>query len=155
MLSFKRIAYRVFNICGGLTKKLIKDAGKNMVIYKVLEELSDEMKSFGIASKKDGFIDIISTLISELKKYDISDETLEIMLNEVEDESLKSKISDIKSILESFNYKLHKSYIDGEDQLTLALEHLKNCDLYKDAEIWIDEFNTFTPQQMDIIVEPY
>lgn len=153
VLSFKRIAYRVFNICGGLTKKVIKDAGKNMVIYKVLEELSDEMKSFGVAAKKDGFIDIISTLISELKKYDISDETLEIMLNEVEDESLKSKISDIGDILKSFNYKLHKSYIDGEDQLTLALEHLKSCDLYKDAEIWIDEFNTFTPQQMNIIVE--
>lgn len=153
VLSFKRIAHRIFNTCGGLTKKIIKDAGKNMVIYKVLEELSDNMKYFGIASKKDGFIDVISTLISELKKYDISDENLEVMLDEVEDEALKDKLNDIRGILENFNYKLHKNYIDGEDQLSIALEHLKSCDLYKDAEIWIDEFNTFTPQQMSIIVE--
>ncbi|MGL5616937.1 MAG: helicase-exonuclease AddAB subunit AddB [Sarcina sp.] len=153
VLSFKRIAHRIFNNCGGLTKRVIKDAGKNMLIYKVLEELSDKMKAFGVASKKDGFIDIISTLISELKKYEVTNESLDIMIDEVEDLVLKEKLKDIREILNNFNLKLHKSYIDGEDQLTMALEYFKDCDLYKDSEVWIDEFNTFTPQQMNIILE--
>ena len=30
---------------------------------------------------------------------------------------------------------------------------LKKSDLYSNAEVWIDEFTTFTPQQMMIIKE--
>ena len=46
---------------------------------------------------------------------------------------------------------MHKGYIDSEDILSILAQKLKECDLYNDAEIWIDEFTTFTPQQLEVL----
>ena len=36
--------------------------------------------------------------------------------------------------------------------LTLLGDKLKECTLYDNAEIWVDEFTTFTPQQLEVIL---
>ena len=41
--------------------------------------------------------------------------------------------------------------IDSDDILSILSEKLKECDLYNDCEIWIDEFTTFTPQQIEVL----
>ncbi|MGL5245340.1 MAG: helicase-exonuclease AddAB subunit AddB [Sarcina sp.] len=153
VLSFKRLAYRVFNKYGGLNKNVMKDAGKSMLIYKILEDLSDDMSIFSGAAKQAGFIDIISKTITEFKKYNINKEILDCIYDETIDENLKLKIQDLKLVFNTFNIKLHESYIDGEDQLDMLSDKLDICDMYDDAEIWIDEFTTFTPQQMNIILK--
>ena len=75
----------------------------------------------------------------------------EIELLEIENKDLKEKVSDLASIYATFNESLHKGYIDSEDILSILAKKLKECDLYNDAEIWVDEFTTFTPQQMEVI----
>ena len=153
VLSFRRLANRVFNKEGGLTKKTIKDAAKSMLIHKVLDDVISEMKVFGVAAKKEGFIDVISTLVTEFKKYNVDENVLLEMINSVDDKELVEKLSDLEKIFRNFNTRLHHAYIDGEDELGLLTQKLSQSDMYKDAEIWIDEFTTFTPQQMDIIIE--
>ena len=153
VLSFRRLANRVFNKEGGLTKKTIKDAAKSMLIHKVLDDIISEMKVFGVVAKKEGFIDIISTLITEFKKYNVDENVLLEMINSVDDKELVEKLSDLEKIFRNFNTRLHHAYIDGEDELGLLIQKLSQSNMYKDAEIWIDEFTTFTPQQMDIIIE--
>lgn len=151
VLSFKRMANRVFSECGGRTNSVISDSGKNMLIYKLLKEKGEELKYFNKISKQQGFIGTVSKTITEFKKYNISEEILEEKIDNINDKELKEKISDLVELYSNFNMTLHKNYIDGEDILTLLGEKLKNCDLYKGAEIWIDEFTTFTPQQLEII----
>lgn len=153
VLSFKRLANRVFNNDGGVTKKSIKDAAKSMLIHKVLDEVLADLKVFGVAAKKEGFIDVISTLVTEFKKYNVDEEVLLKMLTEIEDKELVAKLSDLEKIFRGFNKRLHKAYIDGEDELALLAKKLSDSEYCKGADIWIDEFTTFTPQQMDIIVE--
>ncbi|MGL5575054.1 MAG: helicase-exonuclease AddAB subunit AddB, partial [Sarcina sp.] len=153
VLSFRRLANRVFNKEGGLTKKTIKDAAKSMLIHKVLDDVISEMKVFGVAAKKEGFIDIISTLVTEFKKYNVDENVLLEMIESVEDKELVEKLSDLEKIFREFNARLHHAYIDGEDELGLLAQKLSQSDMYEGAEVWIDEFTTFTPQQMDIIVE--
>ena len=41
--------------------------------------------------------------------------------------------------------------IDGDDELTLLGKKLLENDIYTNSEVWIDEFSTFTPQQLEII----
>ena len=43
--------------------------------------------------------------------------------------------------------------IDGDDELTILAKKLKSCNIYEGSEIWIDEFTTFTPQQLEVIKE--
>lgn len=151
VLSFKRMATRVFDKCGGRAINVIEDSGKNMLIYKLLKDKGEELKYFNRISKQQGFVGIVSKSITEFKKYNISEEILKEKELEIENKDLKEKISDLASIYETFNESLHKGYIDSEDILSILAKKLKECDLYNDAEIWVDEFTTFTPQQLEVL----
>ena len=151
VLSFKRMATRVFDRCGGRAINVIEDSGKNMLIYKLLKDKGEELQYFNRISKQQGFVGIVSKSITEFKKYNISEEILKEKELQIEDKDLKEKVSDLASIYETFNECLHKEYIDSEDILSILSQKLKNCEIYKDAEIWVDEFTTFTPQQLEVL----
>ena len=151
VLSFKRLAHNVFNECGGATRTIMGDAGKSMLIFKVLEDLGDNMTVFKNASRQKGFIDIASKTITEFKKYNVNNEVLDLTINEIEDENLKMKMEELKDVFDEFNSRLHEGYVDEEDQLLLLNEKLDGCSLYDGAEIWIDEFSSFTPNQLSVI----
>ncbi len=151
VLSFKRLAHNVFNECGGATRTIMGDAGKSMLIFKVLEDLGDNMTVFKNASRQKGFIDIASKTITEFKKYNVNNEVLDLTINEIEDENLKMKMEELKDVFNEFNSRLHEGYVDEEDQLLLLNEKLDGCYLYDGAEIWIDEFSSFTPNQLSVI----
>ena len=151
VLSFKRLAHNVFNECGGATRTIMGDAGKSMLIFKVLEDLGDNMTVFKNASRQKGFIDIASKTITEFKKYNVNNEVLDLTINEIEDENLKVKMEELKYVFNEFNSRLHEGYVDEEDQLLLLNEKLDGCSLYDGAEIWIDEFSSFTPNQLSVI----
>ncbi|MDU5261051.1 MAG: helicase-exonuclease AddAB subunit AddB [Clostridium celatum] len=151
VLSFKRMATRVFDKCGGRAINVIEDSGKNMLIYKLLRDKGEELKYFNRISKQQGFVGIVSKSITEFKKYNISEEILKEKELEIENKDLKEKVSDLASIYETFNESLHKGYIDSEDILSILAKKLKECDLYNGAEIWVDEFTTFTPQQLEVL----
>ena len=151
VLSFKRMATRVFDKCGGRAINVIEDSGKNMLIYKLLKDKGEELQYFNRISKQQGFVGIVSKSITEFKKYNISEEILKEKELEIENKDLKEKISDLASIYETFNESLHKGYIDSEDILSILAKKLKECALYNDAEIWVDEFTTFTPQQLEVL----
>ncbi|MGI6622842.1 MAG: hypothetical protein ACOX4T_06870, partial [Acetivibrionales bacterium] len=46
VLSFQRMAYRIFNQEGGITYPHIHPAGKSMIIYRILDRLRDRLKVF-------------------------------------------------------------------------------------------------------------
>src|SRR5699024_9565177 len=54
-------------------------------------------------------------------------------------------------IYEKLVYALQGKYIDAEDQLQLLAEKLSETTLLNDAEIYIDGFHRFTPQELHII----
>lgn len=60
-------------------------------------------------------------------------------------------MNDLKVIYSDFNEVLHKRFIDSDDELTLLAKKLNECNVYDGSEIWIDEFTTFTPQQLEVI----
>ena len=151
VLSFKRMAHRVFEECGGRNAVKISDSGRNMLIYKLLKDKGDELLYFNRMSKEHGFSSVVSKIITEFKKYNISTEILGTREEEIHDEELKKKMNDLKLIYHDFNEILHKRFIDSDDELTLLSEKLIDCNIYDGSEIWIDEFTTFTPQQLEVI----
>lgn len=153
VLSFKSMAQRVFDECGGRVHQNMKDEGKSMLIYKLLQEKSEELEYFNKISRQQGFIDIVSKTITEFKKYNISQEILLDGANRTEDEELKEKLNDLADLYNEYNRRIEDNVIDGDDELTILARKLKSCSIYEGAEIWIDEFTTFTPQQLDVIRE--
>ncbi|MGL4571573.1 MAG: helicase-exonuclease AddAB subunit AddB [Clostridium sp.] len=153
VLSFKTMCNRVFEECGGRVHQIMKDEGKSMLIYKLLQEKGDELKYFNRISKKQGFIEILSKTLTEFKKYNISPEILLEESDRLEDDELKEKLIDLSELYGEYNNRIENNVVDGDDELTILAKKLKDCTIYDGAEIWIDEFTTFTPQQLDVIKE--
>ncbi|MBE6072615.1 MAG: helicase-exonuclease AddAB subunit AddB [Clostridium butyricum] len=151
VLSFKKMASIVFEEYGGRVKKIINESGKKMLIHKVLNENIDSLDYFKRISREQGFNEIVSEIISEFKKYNVDIEALKEIDKRIDNTELITKIKELATIFEAFNERMDDGYIDGEDELTLLHKKLENCNLYNGSEIWIDEFTTFTPQQLSII----
>lgn len=151
VISFKRMAYKVFNEVGGITRKHINSSGRNMLIYHIMEKYKDELKVFGGAAKKQGFISTVSEVISEFKKYELTQDALINTINKMENNELKNKLIDLNLIYSEFENIIHKNYIDPDDDLTLLKEKLDYTTMFDGAEVWIDEFSSFTPQQYGVI----
>lgn len=151
VLSFKRLAYRVFNEAGGITRKRMDSTGKSMLLYTIIDELKDDLKVYKKSGRQQGFVDTVADAITEFKRYNVPPSVLEHVISEVEEESLKQKLEDIELIYNRFEELIKDKYIDSDDDLTFLAEKLSASDIYNGAEIWFDEFSTFTPQQYEII----
>lgn len=152
LLSFKRLAFTVFNEVGGVTHKYMNDTGKAIVIGRVIEDVKDDLSIFKRATKQGGFVDKIMGVLTEFKRHNISPQILRELKENVDENSLLvDKLNDVEKIYSKFEEKLNEGYFDSEDNLTILKNKIEDSVFLKGSEVWIDEFNGFTPQQYDII----
>ncbi|WP_129598188.1 helicase-exonuclease AddAB subunit AddB [Anaerophilus nitritogenes] len=152
VLSFTRLAHKVLNEVGGITRVHINEQGKNMILRKIIDEGQKNLTIYKNASTQEGFIPMFHDLLCELKQQDILPIDLLTGINNIdENEILYSKIKDITYIYELFELYLEGRYIDTEDYFNLLIEKMDEAKFLKDAYIWIDEFDTFTLQTYRII----
>lgn len=152
VLTFRRLAFRIFNEAGGLTYPHIHPAGKAMIIYRILDKMKDKLTVFSKAAECQGFVSTLSELITEFKRYEVSPETLEETCAGMEpDNPLAGKLGEIQLIYSAFEQALLERYRDAEDDLTAAAQRLEGTNLFNGAEIWIDGFAGFTPQEYSLV----
>ncbi|NSW89199.1 MAG: helicase-exonuclease AddAB subunit AddB [Firmicutes bacterium] len=158
VLSFKRMAYRVFNEVGGLTYTRINSAGKCMVIHKILENMKDDLRIFSKSVGQQGFVNAISDMIAEFKRYNVMPEDLEkgyknMETNHANNSLLKEKLKELALIYREYENTIHEKYRDADDDLTILCEKLDKTAMFNGAEIWIDEFSGFTSQEYKVIAK--
>jgi len=152
VLSFRRMAFQVFNQVGGITYPHIHSAGKCMILYRILDKMKDNFHFFARSADRQGFISTLSTLISEFKRYQVTPEVLEQVCKGLsEDDTLKEKLGELHQVYRAFEEHLSERYRDLDDDLTLAAEKLMITDLYAGGEIWVDGFTGFTPQEYIVL----
>ena len=72
IVSFPRLAYRVFDTLGGIRKTILEDTGKSMVIRRLLSEEKENFEAFAVSAGKKGFTEQAKSMISELFQYSVS-----------------------------------------------------------------------------------
>lgn len=154
VLSFRRLAFRIFNEAGGITYPHIHSAGKCMIIYRILDKVRGELKVFSKSADRQGFVNTLATLITELKRYNISPEDLKTGSESLaQDDQLKDKLTELTTIYTEFEKTLAQKYRDSNDDLTLAAHKIEYTKMYDGAELWIDGFAGFTPQEYKVIAK--
>ncbi|MBA1336294.1 MAG: ATP-dependent helicase/nuclease AddAB, subunit B [Firmicutes bacterium] len=151
VLSFRRMAYRVFNEVGGAARRHINPAGKCMLLLRIIDELKDNLEIFSTAASQQGFTGVLSGAIAEFKRYNVAPDDLNRACEMMEEGLLKCKIRELSHIYRRFNETLHERYIDADDDLTLLAERLDRSVQFDGAEIWIDGFSGFTPQEYKVV----
>ncbi|MFZ3373245.1 MAG: helicase-exonuclease AddAB subunit AddB, partial [Desulfitobacteriaceae bacterium] len=154
VLSFRRMAFRIFNEVGGITYPHLNSAGKSMIIYRILDKMKGNLKVFAKSADRQGFVKTLTSLFTEFKCYNITPEDLvQVSQGFAEDNPLKEKLLELNSIFTAFEKILVERYSDSDDDLTLASEKLNLTTMYEGAEIWIDGFAGFTPQEYQVVAK--
>ncbi|SDH43869.1 helicase-exonuclease AddAB subunit AddB [Alteribacillus bidgolensis] len=159
VLSFSRMAWRVLQETGGITKTYLQQTGIQMVLRKVIEEQKDGLRLYRKASDKSGFIEHLEQLITEFKRQVVSVDMLEQKYLDLEAETDKSapnqvltdKLHDIVNIWKNVELVLGNRYAGTEDYLRLLAEKAENSSLLEEAEIYVDGFHSFTPQELNVL----
>lgn len=154
VLSFERLAYRVFDELGIQNLIVLEETGKNLVLRKVAEEKKDKLNVLGGAIHKMGYIGEVKSLISELTQYNISPNQLEefLLKNEIS-ETLRLKLEDILVLYRGFQEYLEGTYITSEEILSLLCDVAVKSKIIADSVIVFDEYTGFTPIQNQLFGE--
>ena len=154
VLSFGRLAHRIFEETGGNQRKVLDDVGKSFVLRKIAGDCEAELRVLGSNLKKTGYIGEVKSVISEFTQYAIQEETLEQMIEEVKDSSnLYYKLQDIKTIYHGFREYLREKYITGEELLDVLCTVVGESKILKDSVVVLDGFTGFTPVQNKLLRE--
>ncbi|MFD1926918.1 helicase-exonuclease AddAB subunit AddB [Sporosarcina siberiensis] len=155
--TFKRLAWRVLQEVGGITRKEIDGFGYRMLVRSVLEDNREEFKLFRQAASKRGFTEQIGDLLKEFSRYCLDFQTMsELQTALIEanaPRTLLDKASDLELLLTKIEERLGTTYVDSEGHLALLAAQIKNAELLKGADIYIDGFENFTTREYEIITE--
>lgn len=150
VLSFKRLAYRVFNELG-FTKNAFSKASKSMMIYHIMLEEDKNLQLLKGVNRNRGLVDTVVDMIAEFKRYNVSPEVLKGI--HTENKYLEMKLHDLSLIYEKFEERISQNYIDSDSRLSVLSNLISKSRMLKNAKIWIDGFDTFTPQEFNIVKE--
>ena len=154
VLSFNRLAHRVFEEVGENGRMILDDVGKNFVIRKIAGDNEEQLKVLGSNLKKTGYISEIKSIISEFTQYDISPDVLDGMLKQAEKKpNLYYKLRDIQVVYEGFQDYLKDKYITGEEILDVLASVATKSSLLRDCVVVLDGFTGFTPVQNKLLRE--
>lgn len=154
ILSFERLAYRVFEEIGGENRKLLEDTGKSMVLQKMVQQHRKELPYLGSQMNKPGYLEEVKSLLSEFMQYDIKPDDLEEMKGQVKDQALlEMKLKDVEVLYLAFSDFLKGHYMTGEEMMDVLLKALPFSQKLKGAELVFDGFTGFTPIQINVIRE--
>lgn len=154
VLGFRRLAHRVLNETGGAVRPHISELGKRMVFSRLLMEHKGKLSLLARAASEKKFAATVEGLVKEFKAYGIGPAMLTAMAGREEcqgNQALAGKIHDLALLYQGFEDFLAGRYIDPEDYLALLAAKIPEAGLIRQAEVWVDGFSWFTPQEYAVL----
>lgn len=152
VLSFLRLAWRVFGELGGVQRVVLEDSGKSMIVKKVLLKKKHELEMFASNVGRQGFVDEMKSMISELFQYSIDLNKLDQIVDQTKTKpQLNRKLKDIRTIYEGFQEFLQEKYITAEEILDVLSQVAEKSSLIRGSVICLDGFTGFTPAQYKLL----
>ena len=152
VLSFQRLAYRIFDELGKTDIKILEETGKNLVLRKIAQENEEKLTVLKANMHRMGYIGEVKSFISELMQYNISPSQLEECIQEEKfPKSLTSKLQDISVMYQGFSEYLEGNYITQEEILHVLIRLADESQILKESVLVLDEFTGFTPVQVELL----
>lgn len=153
VVSFDRLAYRIFDELGMQQIEVLDDMGKNLLLQKIIQECKDQLKIFTRNVEKPGYIDQIKSLISEFEQYQIETSTLNERVNFTSNPVLYTKIEDLSLIFDQFRNYLSEQLITNEELLHVFALNITRSSKLRNATFVFEGYTGFTPVQEKVVEE--
>ncbi len=150
VLSFTRLATRVFAQKGGGAVPTLDGGGRLLAMAAAVQQLRPRLKAYAAAGAKPEFLSALVTAVDEFKSCRITPEALNTAAGQTEG-SLAQKTEELALILEGYNAVCAGFGQDPQDRLTKLLEQMELTDFAETHTFYIDGFSDFTAQELEII----
>ncbi len=151
VLSFSRMCEAAGQIYGGISGIRIDDSQRIILMGRAVKMVSARLSLFKKYTKNPEFIKQITDIISEFKLAGISFEELLQVANNLEENSLKIKLTEIAEIYAAYNHLLEKVYIDPLDDIEMLINKASSTDFFNNKTVYIDAFKGFTGSQIKLL----
>ena len=146
VLSFTRLASRVFSVAGGLAEPVLDAGGRLLLMDVALKAVEDRLKVYVRPSRKPPFLTQLAATVDECKGANISPERLFEVAGQVEGES-GDKFYDLALICGAYEAYCEQRGADPRDKLTRLARALEGCPWGEGRDIYLDGFTDFTVQE--------
>lgn len=154
VLSFNRLAYRVFEETGTRLDDVLEDTGKNLLLRRVAQEHEKELTVLRGNVRRPGYIDEIKSLLTEMAQYRIGPEAFADLASLPEmSTSFRRKAEDLTVIYRAFREAIEGRYITAEEVLERLAQVMDQSAMISDAVIAFDGFTGFTPIQKRVLAQ--
>lgn len=152
VMSLDRLAARVFSEAGGATAHFIDGHGRRMLLTKSILSSRDALQMYGKSVGRRGFVNDMEAFVGELRENGFTHDDLQAVLSEMPEGSLLTrKLKDTELILDAYEASLGSDRLDETDRSRLLSEKIRQANFLKDAQVWMDQFYTFSKNDFEIV----
>ena len=152
ILTFKRLAQRVFTRNLKIRENYIDNAGKGMLMYNVIDAVQGSLTAFAKASAYPAFSIEAMKMIREFKRYGLNEHDIKKASETADDRLLSTKLSELSVMFSEYSERLEKGgFQDAEDDLSRLAEEIEESGGFERSIFWFDSFDSFTPPEYLVI----
>ena len=151
IVSFQRLAYRIFEELAVEQKPVLDDMGKSMVLRKVTAACRKQLGLYAGHLNKNGFISQLKSMLSEFYQYGITPSILQTMAGQARTPLLQQKLTDFSVIFQEFQDYISGQCITTEEVLDVLCQVLPNSKIIAGSVIALDGYTGFTPVQYRLL----
>ena len=146
VLSFTRLASRVFSVTGGLAAPTLDAGGRLLLMHAAVKGVAAQLKVYQRPSRKPAFLSGLIATADELKSCCVTPEAL-WTAGEACGGPEGDKLSDLSLILGAYDALTARQGADPRDTLTRLAAALEKSGWARGADVYLDGFTDFTPQE--------
>ena len=151
VLTFSRLADRVFSEVGGLAQQMLTPAGQLLTLQEAARRVQGGLSAWKGLADKPELLQEALRLIDECKTCAVEPEVLFAASAESEDAALGEKLSDLAQILTAYDRLCEESLPDPRDRLTHLRDRLAESHTLDGAAVYLDGFLGFTAQESAVV----
>ena len=150
VLSFTRLATRVFSEVGGVAVTALDKSGRMIAMAGALEQLRPRLKLYGAHVSKPEFLQQLLEIVDEFHGYGIRCEDVRKARASL-DGALSDKLEELCLILEAYDAVCAGALQDPSTRLDRLCEAIYECEYIKHARIVVEGFSDFTNQELNVL----
>ena len=150
VLSFTRLASRVFSIYGGVCGEYLDGSGRLLTLYLAAQQVREQLKFYASAMTRPDFLKQLGALMEELMTGCVTPEDLHAAADRLSGR-LAQKVLELSILYESYLAVCKNGRSDPVTRQTRLLELLTEESYMDGRAVFFDGFSDFTPLQWKLV----
>jgi len=150
VLSFSRLASRVFSLVGGIARPTLEKSGRMIAMAGALELLRPKLRLYGSYISRPEFLLQLLKIMDEFHAYGLDAASVRAV-QEALPEALSDKLEELCLVLELYDAVCARSALDPSTVLDRLRDALYDSDYAKNLYVVVTGFTDFTNQELSVL----